>query len=424
MRAHKISLDPTNKQQTQLAKSAGVARFAYNWALSEWQNQYFEYKAGNIAYAPHKYALQRQLNSVKHDQFPWMSEVTKFAAMEPIINLGRAFDNFFKGKAKYPKFKHRGTNDSFRITAGNFAVKGNKIRLPRIGWVRMNEEFRYPNAKLLSATVSKTAGKWFVSINVDEENITFDPVPNNTLGVDIGVREYVCSDGVRYEVPRSFRNKQAKLKRAQQSLARKQKGSKNRAKQKLKVAKIHHNIANIRKDWLHKTTTDIANRANTVVIEDLNVKGMVKNHHLALSISDAAFGEFRRQLTYKTTDRNSQLIVADRFYPSSKTCSSCGTKTKSLTLNIRQWTCVVCGTGHDRDLNAAKNLALLASNNKALNNKALNAGSSSVSVCGEFSASDDLEMNTSSKDVISESLSILDEAEIRQQLDIPVSVGS
>lgn len=379
-RAHKIALDPTNKQATALARAAGTARFAYNWALARWGEQYQASLADPALPKPSQYGLRKELNSIKREAFPWMLESSKCAPQEAIIALGTAFKNFFAGRAKYPTFKKRGIHDSFKLSSGQFKITGKKIRIPNIGWVRLREELRYLDAKQVSVTISRTAGRWFASVQCEIPDPAPAPVHVDdpaAVGVDVGVREYVLSDDTRYSVPRHLRHAQARLKRSQQALARKEKGSANRAKARVKVARLHAQVADARSDWLHQLTTRIASTYPRIVIEDLNVAAMAKNHHLAMSITDASFGEFRRQLAYKTPAHGSELVIADRWFPSSKLCSVCGAKTKHLTLSQREWTCQGCGTVHDRDLNAAKNLATYPT-----------AGSSSVAACGALLASD------------------------------------
>lgn len=361
-RAHKIALDPTNRQATGLARAAGTARFAYNWALARWEEQYAlsTYPELGETAKPSQYSLRRELNAIKRAQFPWMMESTKCAPQESIIALGVAFKNFFAGRSAYPTFKKRGAHDSFRLSSGQFKIDGKRIRVPNIGWIRMRETLRFPHTKQVSVTISRRAGRWFAAVQCE----TAQSLPSARkpqaypAGVDVGVREFVVSDGTRHQVPRALRSRQRRLSRAQQALTRTQRGSNNRAKARLKVAKLHAGVADVREDWLHKLTTSLAARHDRIVIEDLNVRGMVKNHNLAMSITDAAFGEFRRMLEYKTKTRGVDLTIADRWFPSSKTCSACGARTKRrMTLDVRAWICETCGANHDRDLNAARNLA-------------------------------------------------------------------
>lgn len=378
-RAHRIALDPTNTQAGGLARAAGCARKAYNWALARWQEQYAysTYPELGEVERPSQYSLRRELNAIKREEFPWMLESTKCAPQEAIISLGVAFQNFFAGRAKYPRFKKKGVRDSFKLSSGQFLIEGRRIRVPKIGWIRMREAVRYADAKHVSVTISRTAGRWYASVQCEFEEPEYRPVEPGTVGVDVGVREYIVSTGIRHEVPRSLRDAQRKLRRAQQTMSRRQKGSSNRAKARAKVARLHARVVNVRQDWLHQLTTQLTNDHDRIVIEDLNVRGMVRNHRLAMSIMDAGFHEFRRQLEYKTSERGTALVVADRWFPSSKLCSTCGAKTKHLTLSQREWTCGKCNTMNDRDLNAARNLAAYDP-----------AASSAVAACGELFTAD------------------------------------
>ncbi|MGC9008291.1 MAG: RNA-guided endonuclease InsQ/TnpB family protein [Halothiobacillaceae bacterium] len=378
--AHKIALDPNNVQATYFARAAGVARFAYNWALDEWKRQYEARKVDPSRPKPSQMALRRQLNAIKREQFPWMLEVTKCAPQMAIIQLGEAFKNFWAGRARYPQPRKKGRDDRFTLTNDQFAIDGCLIRIPHLGWVRMRESLRF-TGKLLSATISRVADRWFVSIAVD----TNDPPKHHAenqgaVGVDLGVSALATlSTGETITGPKPHKALLNRLRRLSRSLSRKQKGSANRAKAKAKLAQLHARIANIRQDALHKLTSDITRRFHTIVIEDLNVRGMVKNRHLARSIADMGFHEFRRQLEYKAARRGGQVLVADRWFPSSKTCSSCGTVQEKMPLAIRQWACPDCGTTHDRDVNAARNL--LAYGLAVLNGPT--ASSAECEACGE-----------------------------------------
>jgi putative transposase len=357
---NKIRLNPSSKQATYLAKAAGTARFAYNWALAEWQTQYAAWKEDNSQPKPNQMSLRRQLNAVKREQFPWMLEVTKNAPQMAIIQLGQAFNNFFAGHAKYPQFKKKGqSRDSFTLTNDQFSLDGCRIRIPNLGLVRMRETLRF-SGKILSATVSRTADQWFASITVDTQDHNHLPPAENqgTVGVDLGVSALATlSTGEKVTGAKPHNALLSRLKRLSRSLSRKVKGSANHHKAKQKLAKLHARIANIRKDSLHKLTTDLTRRFHTLGIEDLNVSGMVKNRHLSRAISDMGFFEFRRQLEYKAAMRGGVVVIADRFFASSKTCSACGEKAEKLPLSIRSWECPTCGVNHDRDVNAAINLA-------------------------------------------------------------------
>jgi putative transposase len=373
--AHKIALAPNNKQGTYFAKAAGTARFAYNWALVEWQRQYDAWKQDNSLPKPSQAALRRQLNTIKREQFPWMLEVTKNAPQMAIMQLGDAFKNFFAGRAKYPKFRKKGVRDRFTLTNDQFSIDGCRIRIPNLGWVRMRESLRF-TGKILSATVSRVADRWFVSIAVDTQDDPRLPEAENqgVVGVDLGVSALATlSTGETIIGPKAHTLLLKRLRRLSRSLSRKQKGSSNRNKAKAKLARLHARIANVRSDALHKLTADLTRRFHTIGIEDLNVRGMMANRHLARSIADMGFFEFRRQLNYKASQRGGLVVVADRWFPSSKTCSACGSALNDMPLSLRHWICPDCGSRHDRDLNAARNLATYAV-------------SSTVSACGEEGA--------------------------------------
>jgi putative transposase len=374
--AHKITLAPNNVQATCLARAAGVARFAYNWALAEWKRQFEAHKADPAQPTPTQAVLRRQLNAIKHEQFPWMLEVTKNAPQMAIIQLGLAFENFFMRRARYPSFRKKGVHDRFTISNDQFSLDGCRIRIPKLGWVRMREPLRFAG-KILSATVSRTASCWYVSINVETTDTSHLPQAENqgAVGVDLGVTALATlSTG---EAPiagtKPLRALLERLRRLGRSLTRKQKGSANRRKARAKLAKLHARIAAIRADALHKLTTNLTRRFHTIGIEDLHVRGMTKNRRMARSILDMGWFEFRRQLKYKAAMRGGEVVVASRFFASSKMCSACGHKLETLPLSVRAWTCPGCGAQHDRDVNAAINLKNMAA-------------SSAVSACGEEGA--------------------------------------
>ena len=378
-RAHKIQLKPNKEQQIYLNKAFGVARFAYNYSLSWWHDVYQLHKIDPTLPKPNQLEARKHFNMVKDSEFPWVREVTKCAPQYSIMNLGKAFDGFFKKNGAYPKFKKKGNNDSFQLDNTQFKINNKKIHIPKLGWVRLSESLRF-DGKLLNATISKRANKYFVSIAVELPTPAPKPKPINIGGIDLGVREFVESDGTIHHTPRSYRRNQTKLKRRQQSLSRKVKGSNNRTKAKQKVAKVHYDIANQRSDFTHKLTSNLVNKYSILCIEDLAVKNLTKKGKyksgLNKSILDSNFFEFRRQLEYKSIPVGTQIIVADRWFPSSKLCSNCSVKTKQkLRLHIRSWVCEYCGISHHRDINAAKNLK-----NYAV--------SSTVSACGEFLASE------------------------------------
>lgn len=365
--AHKIALAPNNVQATYLSCAAGCARFAYNWALAEWQRQYQE--GGK----PTEAALRRQLNRIKREQFPWMMEVTKNAPQMAIRQLGQAFRNFFAGRTAYPRFRKKGVHDRFSLSNDQFRLAGSRIRIPNLGWVRMREPLRF-DGKIMSATVSRVADRWYASITIDVPDSPRLPENQDAVGIDLGVSSLATlSTGEKQPGAKPHKALLRRMKRLSRSLSRKQTGSNNRRKAQMKLARLHGRIANIRRDNLHQFTTRITREYGVIGMEDLHVKGMMRNRHLARSIADMSFHELRRQLTYKAQMQGGKLVVADRWFASSKTCSACGHKQDGMTLWARQWSCPACDTLHDRDINAAKNLKEYAV-------------SSTVSACGEESS--------------------------------------
>jgi len=364
--AHRIALDPNNVQATYLARAAGVARFAYNWALAEWQRQYAAHQLEPTVPPPSQLSLRRQLNAIKRVQFPWMLEVTKCAPQMAIIQLGEAFNNFFARRARYPTFRRKGEHDRFSISNDQFRVEARRIRIPNLGWVRMRETLRF-TGRLVAATISRQAGRWYASITVDTPDVSLPPAENQgAVGVDLGVSTLATlSTGETWTGPKALRTLLNRLRRLSLGLSRKVKGSNNRARAKAKLAKLYARIGNLRRDALHQLTTSLTRRFHTIGIENLNVKGMLGNRRLARAIADMGFYELRRQLEYKAAWRGGQVVVADRWYPSSKTCSACGHVLETLALGQRRWSCPGCAKTHDRDVNAAMNLRNLAASSTA-----------------------------------------------------------
>jgi len=348
--AHKIELKPNNAQRTYFLKACGTARFTWNWALDRWEQLYAQGKH------PCGMSLKKEFNSIKKQQFPWTTEVTKYAAQQPFLDLQNAWGRFFKILAEKPRFKKKGkSRDAFYIGADHIKVSHTKIRIPKLGWVRMKEGLRF-EGKINSATISRTADRWYASIQVEVSQVAKPARSTQTVGIDLGINKLATlSSGVAFEAPKPLKAKLTRLKRSQRRLQSRQKGSKNRYKSQIKIARIHAKITNIRKDTLHKITTHITRHYEQIGIEDLNVKGMVKNHNLALSIQDVGLGEFRRQLEYKSAMSGNVIHVRDRYFPSSKTCSRCGAINASLPLSERIFECG-CGLKMDRDLNASINL--------------------------------------------------------------------
>ncbi|HVE43733.1 MAG TPA: RNA-guided endonuclease TnpB family protein, partial [Gammaproteobacteria bacterium] len=288
--------------------------------------------------------------------------VTKNAPQMAIIQLGQAFKNFFKKKASYPRFKKKWVNDSFTITNDQFTVKDSRIRIPLLGWVRMHESLRFIG-KIVSATISRVAKKWFVSISVEmlDENPRSANENQVAVGVDLGILSFATlSTGEIIEGPKPHKRLLSRIRRLSKSLSRKQKGSNNRHKAKQKLSTLHYRISNIRRDAQHKLTTRLVNDFDIMGIETLHVKNMMKNRKLSRSIADMGWFEFRRQLEYKAAAEGKAVIVADKWFASSKICSHCTHKRESLPLSVRTWICPDCATTHDRDINAAINLKNMA----------------------------------------------------------------
>jgi putative transposase len=379
VRGYQTELDLTNEQRTACLKHAGASRFAYNWGLSRSQEIYRA--TGKRAWA---IDLHRELNALKKTDFPWMYEVSKCAMQEALRDLDNAFKHFFrrlalkkqgklKGKVGFPKFKKRSKAiGSFRLT-GAIHVFEDAVQLPRLGRLRLHEHGYIPTgAKVLSATVSEKAGRWFVSVQVlSREQDKPVSTATSAVGVDLGIKTLATlSDGTTFENPRALKHAQKKLRRLERAKSRRKKGSKNRNKARKAIAAVHGRIANIRKDATHKLTSHLATQYALVAIEDLHVAGMLKNHKLAQAVSESNFGEIRRQLEYKAAWHGTHLVTIDRFYPSSKTCSVCGHVKTELSLSERVFVCEVCGLALDRDHNAALNLL-----NEALRCTASSAGS-------------------------------------------------
>jgi putative transposase len=367
-RGYKTELDLNNKQTTLCLKHAGTARFAFNWGLAK---KIEAYKKGEKV--PCAIDLHRQLNQLKQTKLQWMYEVSKCAPQEALRDVDTAYKNFFhrvkqkkQGKQKikvgFPKFKKKSNGiGSFRLT-GAIKVFEKAIQLPRLGTLRLKEKKYLPvrDVHILSATVSEQAGRWYVSIQVEEEREEKPSTKTSAIGVDLGIKTLATlSDATPFDNPGALKNQLKKLKKLQRAHARKQKGSKNRKKSQQKLAKLHARIAHIRKDSTHKLTSYLCKNHAVVAIEDLYVAGMLKNHHLAQAISDASFGEIRRQLTYKALWYGTRLVVIERFAPSSKTCSSCGWVNPDLDLSERVFVCLDCGYFADRDYNAAKNILVV-----------------------------------------------------------------
>ena len=367
-RAYKTELALNDKQVSACKQHAGAARYAFNWGLAEKQARY---KATGTS--PYAMELHKELNIRKKTDLPWMYQVSKCAPQEALRNLDSAFSHFFRrcrlkqegkwrGKLGYPKFKSKKQGlGSFRLT-GSMVIFPKAIQLPRLGRLRVKERGYLPTTgvKLLSATVSEQAGHWYVSVQVEQEQAG----PTNSgpvVGVDLGVKALATfSDGTIIPNPRHLKRRLKKLKRFHRAVSRKVKGSKNRKKAARRLGRLYRTVSNQRQNTLHHLTTSLAKTKQVIVIENLNVAGMLHNHHLAQAIADVGFYEFKRQLLYKAEWYGSRVILASRWEPSSKRCSGCGWVDDDLTLADRIFHCEPCGLVLDRDLNAALNLAKLA----------------------------------------------------------------
>jgi len=368
-RAYKTELDPTAEQKDLLSRHFDVARFAYNWALGRGNGMYMQ-----TGKRPSINDLKKQFNALKADWFPWVSEVSTYAMQSAFADVKKALANYFREMEKFkrkerkdepgfPKFKKKGKAKRACRLYGCIHVTDRQIQIPRIGGVRLKESSYLPSsgAKILNVSLSERAGKWFVSLQVEEE--ISDPAPRqeSIVGVDLGIKTLAtCSDGKTFDNPKALRHQERRIARLNRECDRRKKGSSNREKTNRKLSRVHYRIACIRSAAMHEATTSIARAHTTIVLEDLNIRGMLKNHHLAGAVSDAGMYEFGRAQTYKAEWRGGRVIRADRWSPSSKTCSACGVVKEVLKLSERVFRCDSCGFSADRDLNAAFNLRKLA----------------------------------------------------------------
>ncbi len=353
--AHSIALDPNSKQAAYFARAAGTARFSYNNALAAWDRAY---KAGGKVDSR---KLQRDFNATRLEKFPWMCEVSSYAYAYPWIQLRQAFSAFFRKKAKHPKFRAKNRSpESFYVHNSELHFGGKKLHLaPKkfgLGSVRMREELRF-EGKIMGATIRRDVDRWLISVQVDVGDHHKDRTDDCVVGVDLGITTLATiSTGEMVEGPKPLKKALKKLRCCSRQHSRKRKGSSNRGKSRLRLARLHRRIRNIRKDAIHRLTTKLCRENQAVVIEDLSVSGMMRNHRLARHIADMGWYEFRRQLEYKCLIYGTRLVVADRFFPSSKMCSRCGHVLAELPLSERMFHCPECGLKLDRDLNAARNL--------------------------------------------------------------------
>ncbi|EFH87677.1 RNA-guided endonuclease InsQ/TnpB family protein [Ktedonobacter racemifer] len=360
IRAHKIRLHPTEEQKGYFVRAAGVSRFTWNWALAEWNRQY---QAGE---KPTALKLKKQFNQIRRQEYPWTWEVTKNASDQPFLDLAKAWAAYFEGlktgkKTGRPTFKSKKKSKlSFYLANDQFELGDHRIWIPKLGWVNMAESLRFVG-KVTGARITKTADWWFVSIQVELP----DAIPAKkpaACGIDVGLnRLATLSTGEGYENQAFLKTALKKLRQANKRLHRRKLGSKNREKARRQVARLHYRIACLRDDVLHKLTTQLANCYGIIGIEDLHLKGLLKNRTLARSFSDAALGKLLALLTSKVEQRGGQVIKVDRFFPSSKTCHGCDWKWETMQLSDRVFlcqnpTCAYYQFGQERDQNAALNI--------------------------------------------------------------------
>src|SRR5690348_8744234 len=354
-RAYQYRCYPTPEQQSVLARTFGCARFAYNWALRLRTDAYYQ-RQERVYYDQTSAALT---SLKKQAEYAWLNEVSSVPPQQALRHLDKAFRNFFEGRAKYPTFKKKHGRQSAEYTTSAFKWDGAQLTLARmeqplpICWSRPLPK----DARPTTITVTKdTAGRYFVSFLVEEDFKALSATPQ-TVGIDLGLHDTVTlSTGEKVGNEKFFSKDEKRLATLQRRLARKQKGSKNRAKAKLAVAKVHARIADRRQDFLHKLTTRLIHDNQVLCVESLHVKSMLKNHALAKAIADVGWGELIRQLQYKAAWYGRSVVAIDKWYPSSKRCYDCGHILDSLSLDVRSWSCPECGVAHDRDINAALNI--------------------------------------------------------------------
>jgi putative transposase len=362
--AFRFELDPNQKARMALAKHIGAARFAYNWGLARLKEALEQGR-----FPPSAIQLHKEWNRWKRENAPWWVEVSKCAPQEAFRDLERAVRNWREGRANFPRFKRKKSLDDnkARLT-GSIRVTPRHVKLPHIGKVRTKERtdkllelIQAGKARILSATISREADRWFVSLTCVVERPDPEPRevrgPEDIVGVDLGLESFITlSDGTKVEAPKPLRKAVRLLERRSRQLSRKQKFSKNFKKASLRLARLHRRVRNIRRDFLHKVTTWLAKTKPVIVVEDLNVRGMSQNGHLSQAIYDVSWGMFRRMLEYKCQWYGARLIVVPQDFPSTKACSNCGEIGPPLPLSQRVFRCEACGLEIDRDWNAALNL--------------------------------------------------------------------
>ena len=354
IRGYKYRAYPNKKQRELFEKTFGCCRFVYNCYLEQKQRLWREWH-DTLSYND----MSKDLSGVLKKEDVWLKDADSIALQQSLRHLDKAYDNFFKKRGGYPKFKSKRYKQSYRTMNinSNISIDGNSIKLPKAGKVKIVNSRAF-DGRIISATVSRTSsGRYYISLQVEEE---YEVLPNGggSIGLDAGLKSlYTTSDSDIYPNPKTLSLHEKRMKRLQRSLSRKKKGSKNSEKARLRLAREHEKVSDIRNDIQHKITHKLASENQVVCVEDLDVKGMMKDHRLAKHISDASWSELCRKLEYKIADRGGILIKVPRTYASSQICSCCGRKESKLKdLRIRSWICPSCGAEHDRDVNAAKNI--------------------------------------------------------------------
>ena len=364
LKGYKFRIYPTAEQEVQLRKTLGCCRFVYNYFLEVRAKAWTESK-DTLGYGD---CCKHFTILKKEEGKEWLNEVSSAALQQAIQNLDRAYASFFKKTGKYPTFKKKDNGGSARYMPNGYRFKDGALWLAKqdrpmkVAWSR-----KLPSKPSQVSISLTSSGEWYASFLCEVHEVKL-PELTTKVGIDLGVACFATlSTGEKVKAPQARKKLERVMKKAQREVARRVKGSKNREKSKRRVARLHQHISNVRKDFLHKLSTRLVRENQTIVVEDLAVKNMQKNHRLARSISDQGWSEFRNMLEYKCKEKGRELVVVDRFFPSSKTCSTCGKVVEKLPLTVRSWTCA-CGACHDRDHDAAKNIL---------------AAGHAVSACGE-----------------------------------------